>query len=119
MQLSRWDNLSKKYDSKDAAIFFVYSHERHPGERGYREYEHTQTGEERMAYARMWSERTDLAVAVDGVDDRVLKAYGAVPNPAFVIDRKGTLVFKETWADAAKVERVIDRLLVYEKSANR
>ncbi len=98
---------------------FIYSHERHPGEPGYREYKHTQTDEERMAYARMWSERTDLTVAVDGMDDKVLKAYGAVPNPAFVIDRNGTLVFKAIWADAAKVERVLDELLEYEVSANR
>jgi hypothetical protein len=72
-----------------------------------------------MDYARMWSERTSLPVAVDGVDDAVLKAYGDVPNAAFVIDRNGTLVFKATWADSAKVERVLDELLEHEKSAKR
>jgi len=67
----------------------------------------------------MWSERTILPVAVDGVDDAVAKAYGEFPNPAFVIDRNGTLVFKSTWADAAKVEHVIDALIENEDTVNQ
>lgn len=98
---------------------FIYTRERHPGERGFREYKHTKTDKERMGYARMWSERTTLPVAVDGMDDQVLKAYGDVPNAAFVIDRNGMLVFKATWADAAKVEHVLDELLKHEKAARR
>ena len=72
-----------------------------------------------MAYACMWSERTPLPVAVDSVDDRVLRAYGDVPNAAFVIDRNGIVVFRATWADAAKVERVLDTLLEHQKAVSR
>jgi hypothetical protein len=72
-----------------------------------------------MSYARMWANRTALPVIVDGIDDRILKAYGDVPNAAFVIDRNGTLVFKSTWADANKIENVLDELLQYQKAGKR
>jgi hypothetical protein len=117
--LSRWDDLSKKYDSGDVCLLFIYARERHPGERGFPEYKHTRTDDERMAYARMWADRTSLPVVVDGVDDKVLKAYGDVPNAAFVIDRNGTLVFRGTWADARKVEHVLDELIRYQKAGKR
>ena len=114
--MSRWDDLGKKYDTSDVAVLFIYARERHPGEKGFPDYKHTRTDDERMAYARMWAERTSLPVVVDGVNDKVLKAYGDAPNPAFVIDRNGTVVFKETWADAKKVEYVLDELIEYQKT---
>jgi hypothetical protein len=98
-------------------LFHIYSRERHPQEPGYQEYHHTGSDEEKMAYARIWKRRTVLPVAVDGIDEKVLTAYGRVPNAAFVLDRQGRFVFQAKWADADKVEAVIDRLLEHgEKS---
>ena len=113
--MSRWDDLRKKYPHDDVQLLSIYSRERHPQEPGYPDFYHTKTDEERMEYGKKWADRCEIPVAVDGVDEKTLKAYGRVPNAAFVVDRNGILVFKSQWADHRKVEVVIDKLLEYEK----
>lgn len=113
-QVDLWTELHDKYNPEQVEMFFVYSRERHPGERGYREFKQTTTTEERMAYARMMSDITDVSIAVDPADERTLKDYGIVPNAAFVIDRDGYIVFKSQWADVHKIKQVVDQLLAAE-----
>ena len=113
-QVDLWTVLDDKYDPEKVDMFFVYSRERHPGERGYPDFKQTTTTEERMAYAKRMSEITDVPIVVDPIDERTLKDYGIVPNAAFVVDEDGYLVFKSQWADAHKIEAVIDQLLAAE-----
>ena len=63
-----------------------------------------------MANARKLSAQIGLPVLVDGVDEKVLRLYGKVPNAAFVVDEEGRLVFYSTWADSSKIEAVLDLL---------
>ena len=109
-----WTELQDQYDPAKVDMFFVYSRERHPGERGYPDFQQTTTTEERMAYARQMSEITDVPIVVDPIDERTLKNYGMVPNAAFVVDRDGYIVFKSQWADVHKVEEVLDQLIAAE-----
>jgi hypothetical protein len=110
-QVDLWTALHEQYDPEVVDMFFVYSRERHPGERGFPEFKQTTTTEERMAYARMMSEMTDVPIAVDPIDERTLKDYGIVPNAAFVVDREGYIVFKSQWADVHKITQVVDQIL--------
>ena len=110
-QVDLWTVLHEQYDPDEVDMFFVYSRERHPGERGFPEFKQTTTTEERMAYARMLSEITDVPIAVDPIDERTLKDYGIVPNAAFVVDRDGYIVFKSQWADVHKITQVVDQIL--------
>jgi len=110
-QVDLWSVLQEKYDPEQVDMFFVYSRERHPGERGYPEFNQTTTTEERMVYAKMMSEITDVPIAVDPIDESTLREYGIVPNAAFVVDQEGYIVFKSQWADVHKIELVIDQLL--------
>ena len=114
-QVDLWKELYEKYDVNDVDIFFIYSRERHAGERGYPGLKETTTTSDRMAYAKMLSEITAVPVAVDPIDERTLKDYGMVPNAAFVVDREGFVVFKSQWADIRKIEQVVQRLLVAEE----
>lgn len=111
LQVPLWTALQKKYSTDEVELFVVYSRERHPGEPGYREFKQTTTDDEKMHYAQMLGELTDLKVAVDSIEMETLKQYGMVPNAAFVVDRDGLLVFKSQWSDSNKVEYVIDSLL--------
>jgi len=113
-QVDLWKELYEKYDVNDVDIFFIYSRERHAGERGYPGLKETTTTSDRMAYAKMLSEITAVPVAVDPIDERTLKDYGMVPNAAFVVDREGFVVFKSQWADIRKIEQVVQQLLVAE-----
>ena len=114
-QVELWKELYEKHSVNDVEIFFVYSRERHPGERGYPEFKETKTTSERMVYAKMLSEITAVPVVVDPIDERTLKDYGMVPNAAFVVDREGFIVFKSQWADVRKIEQVVQQLLVAEE----
>jgi hypothetical protein len=67
--------------------------------------------EEKQAHAASFAALGDLPVLVDGMDDAVLTAYGKVPNGAYVVDKDGRLVFRGTWADARKIEHIVDTLL--------
>jgi len=114
-QVELWKGLYEKYAVNDVEIFFVYSRERHAGERGYPEFKETKTTSDRMLYAKMLSEITAVPVVVDPIDERTLKDYGMVPNAAFVVDRKGFVVFKSQWADIQKIEQVVQQLLIAEE----
>lgn len=110
-QTPRFEELQGKYNPEDVVFFVVYSRERHPGESGYREFSFATTNAEKLAHARMLDQLTALPVAVDDIEESTLKMYGNVPNSAYVIDREGTIVFRSTWADSRKIERVLDALL--------
>ncbi len=114
-QIRRWSELRRRYAEEDVALFAIYSRERHPGEPGYRDFHHTRTDDEKRAYAAVLAAETDLPLAVDGADEAVLRRYADVPNHAFVLDRRGTIVFKSLWSDHAKVAAVIDALLAHER----
>jgi peroxiredoxin len=114
-QVDLWKGMYEKYDVNDVEVFFVYSRERHAGERGYPEFKETKTTSERMVYARMLSKITAVPVVVDPIDEPTLKDYGVVPNAAFVVDREGFIVFKSQWADIRKIERVVEQLLISEE----
>jgi len=111
IQVPQWNELAAKYDSNQVDFFVIYSRERHPGEPGFRDFQHTTTDSEKYDNALLLSQLTDLTVAVDGIDEAVLSDYGKMMNPAFVIDRDGTMVFQSSWADSNKIEEVVDYLL--------
>lgn len=113
MQLPRWDKLRLQYDSTEVELFVIYGRELHPGDNDYRDYPRPQTDAEKMAYAKELAASTQLPVLVDSIDDKVLLQYGQVPNACYVIDKRGRLVFRGTWADSRKVEMVIDQLLEF------
>lgn len=112
-QLIVWEELQKKYEREEVLLFVIYSRERHAGEVGFKEYESTNSNTEKQAMAAEMAKITTLTICVDDIDERVLEQYGTVPNSAYVIDKNGTMVFHQTWADSRKIEKVIDRLLEY------
>ncbi len=107
--------MYEKYEDNDnAVVFSVYSIERHPGEPGFKGYEHPESFEEKMAYAQeMLTRWPRLALAVDTFDEQVLNLYGRAPNPVFVIDPNFRVVYRATWTDSDEVDVVIQRLLHY------
>lgn len=117
-QVPRWSELLAKYDPDQVEMFVVYSRERHPGESGYPEFKETTTNQEKMNHAQMMASLTNMRVAVDSIEEEVLRQYGIVANAAYVVDANGMLVFKSEWSDAEKVELVIDQLLASQGAMN-
>jgi hypothetical protein len=64
----------------------------------------------RLALARRAAEALKIAipVAVDSMDDAVVRAYGGFPNGAVVIGRDGRIAARQQWADPFALERLIE-----------
>jgi len=111
MQTPRFEELQAKYSPDDVVFLLIYSRERHAGERGYPEFRYAATDEDKQALADLLAKRTSLPIVIDGIDERTLNSYGAVPNAAYVINPQGAIIFRSTWADSRKVKQVLDTAL--------
>lgn len=117
MQMERWTKLAQKYTKDDVQLFMVYGDELHPGDKKeFKAYPLPKSETEKMAYAQEFAQLGKLPVLVDGLNDATFNAYGRAPNGAYVVDKEGNLVFRSTWADARKVEHMIDTLLKWYKA---
>lgn len=117
MQMERWSRLVEKYKKDDVQLFVVYGRELHPGDKKtFKLYPQPKSEYEKAAYAKEFAQLGKLPVLIDGLDDAVFTAYGKAPNGAYLIDKDGKLVFRSTWADARKMEHMIDTLLKWYKA---
>lgn len=118
VQMERWSRLVKKYEKEsDVQLFVIYGRELHPGDRKkFKLYPQPKSEYEKAAYAKEFAQLGTLPVLIDGLDDAVYTAYGKVPNGAYLVDADGNLVFRATWADARKMEHMIDTLLKWYKA---
>ena len=71
------------------------------------------TTRQRMTTALMSRDTLALkySVAVDGMDDKVWRAYGAASSPGFVIDRNGRIVLRQVWIDPQEIDKALESLL--------
>ncbi|MEM8932324.1 MAG: deiodinase-like protein [Acidobacteriota bacterium] len=69
--------------------------------------------DQRIARAR--ASHADLGLleemVVDTLDDAAWRAYGSAASPAFVFDRHGRVVLRQTWIDPGPIRETLDRLL--------
>ncbi|MGD9889848.1 MAG: hypothetical protein AB7R89_01885 [Dehalococcoidia bacterium] len=88
--------------------FTVYVREAHPGEN----YPAPSLIGEKRAHAvdLRWLEALPWPVLVDDIDGTVHRAYGELPNSAYVIDAEGRVAFKDQWASAGTLRRALDAL---------
>lgn len=117
VQMERWSRLVDKYKDQDVQLFVIYGRELHPGDgKSFKLYPQPKSEYEKAAYAKEFAQLGKMPVLVDGLDDAVYSAYGKAPNGAYLIDKDGNLVFRSTWADARKMEHMIDTLLKWYKA---
>lgn len=117
MQMERWSRLVQKYAKEEVQLFVIYGPELHPGDkRKFKDYPQPKSEYEKAAYAKEFAQLGKLPVLVDGLNDAVFTAYGKAPNGAYLVDQDGRLVFRGTWADARKMEHMIDTLLRWYKA---
>jgi Iodothyronine deiodinase len=88
-------NLHKDFGDR-VQFVSIYVREAHPGER----YPHHTSEAQKMRHARDWVEQDHIPwpVVVDTLDGATHRAYGPLPNSAYLIDRTGHMVFRALWA---------------------
>lgn len=78
----------------------------------FKDVEEPRTIEERTALARKFRAEVPgaIPVLIDPIDNRTSKAYGELPNSAFVIGPDGRVAMKQVWAATRDVDRELARL---------
>ena len=86
---------------EDKVLFIVlYQREAHAGESRFVDIEQPETMEARTELASKSCEELNIAtlVVIDDMDNSVRKAYGELPNSAYMIQKGGGVFYKEAWA---------------------
>lgn len=88
---------------------FVYTREAHPGEH----LPAHRTWSDKVAAAAGFRDRWTVRrpILVDDLEGTMHRAYGLLPNMAFVVSRGGRLIYKANWTDATHLELVVERVL--------
>ena len=105
--------LQEKYESRDVEFLAMYVREPHAGERGFRQYRKHETFEHKMAVARELEELKDMTITlgVDDMSEQQHAALGNLPNMAFVVDKRGQVVYRNTWQHAEDIDRALAQLV--------
>jgi peroxiredoxin len=104
------DRLALEWERMEVKVVVVYTREAHPAalhEPVPKSYQ------ERVALARDLKKglHLGLELLVDDWTDPVHKAYGAMPDGAFLLDSKGTIVARQVQANASALDHELRRLL--------
>jgi peroxiredoxin len=104
------EQLAKAWSRLEVKVVLVYTREAHPAAlkkkapRNYRE---------RVALARQAREelKIEIPVLVDEWDDAVHRAYGAMPEAAFLMNSRGLIVLRQAQAGPVSLEKELMRRL--------
>jgi len=104
------DNLAKDWERMEVRVLVVYTREAHPATlRG----APPKSYKDRALLARQTRKnlKVSLRFLVDGWDDAVHKAYGAMPDGAFLLDPKGVIVTRQVQARVVTLDHELHRVL--------
>ena len=106
-------SIAPKFAPQGVEFLTVYTRETHPGEKVGRH----RTYGEKVAHARRFKEEdgVKVRVLVDGLDGRIHRRYGILPNMVYIVNRDGRIAYKATWTDVEEVESVLANLLLWER----
>jgi len=101
--------LYQKYRVQGFEFFIIYAREAHPGEN----FPHHTSPEQKISHAKKLREldNVEIPVLVDDIEGSTHKAYGALPNMVYLIDRDGIVVYKSDWTDAHELEDMCKSLV--------
>jgi peroxiredoxin len=103
------NDLYEQFRGDEIEFLFIYVREAHPGERlpAHSSLNH------KVRAARLLRDEEDIKmpVVVDDLRGSIHHKYSTLPNPAFLIDKLGRVVFRCMWATPEKLGQAIVELL--------
>ena len=107
--------MEKVREEFEQGVLFIilYQREAHAGEFRFADVEQPETAEERKELALKTCDELHIAtkVVLDDMANTVRKAYGGLPNSAYIIDRGGTIIHKEPWAKPSEWPEILRGLI--------
>jgi len=101
--------LADRVADKNVASIFIYTYEAHPGEN----YPHLTSIEQKLQHAHDLRDKLGITrdILVDALDGACHRAYGSMPNMAWIFSRSMQPIYKSDWTDANSVSNAIDYFL--------
>jgi hypothetical protein len=111
--LPELNRMWEYFSWRPVQFLFIYTGEIHPGER----YPHHTSLEQKLAAARDFkrAEEVRFPVLVDSLDGKLHRAYGSRPNPSFVVNREGRLVYRTPSVDPPTLREYLTHLLLWDE----
>ena len=111
------EKVREAYEEK--VLFIVlYQREAHAGQRmgntlDFSEVEQPDEYGERLVLAEKSCQELSIAtlVVIDEMDDAVRRAYGGLPNSAYIINTGGEIFHKESWARPGEWGPILEKML--------
>lgn len=103
------ETLTSKYADRAVRSVFVYTREAHPGEL----MRHHSTMEDKRHHAGALRDQFGVTrqILLDDIEGTAHKAWGMLPNMAYIVMRGGLIVYRAAWTDAADVEDALEQAL--------
>lgn len=111
------DALSESYAREGVGSIFLYTHEAHPGEH----YPHLTSFAQKLQHARQLRDVLGVGrpILVDSLDGACHRAYGSMPNMAWIFDERGVPLYKSNWTDVDSVKNAVQYLLQVKQRRQR
>jgi len=100
--------LAREYSSR-ADFYVLYVREVHPGQ-NYPAHESFAQKLSHMADLRLL-EGVERTILVDGLEGRMHRDYGALPNSTYIIGKDGFISYRADWTDPEQVKSQLDAVL--------
>ena len=101
--------MAKEFAEQGVNFVFIYTNEAHPGD----DKPHHTSMEQKIQHARdmaeMWS--MERPMLVDDLDGPLHRAYGSLPNMAWIINSAGRIVYKADWTDHRTIRPAVEQLI--------
>ncbi|MCH7903580.1 MAG: hypothetical protein IH944_03330 [Armatimonadetes bacterium] len=99
------DQLAAEFSDQNVGSVFLYTNEAHPGEH----YPHLTSMQQKFLHARDLRDKQGVTrqILVDSLDGACHRAYGSMPNMAWIVNGAGIPVYKSDWTDAHSIRNAI------------
>lgn len=103
------DDIAREFADRGVSSVFVYTREAHPAEH----YGHHVDVETKLHHAKALRDELGVSrpILVDDLDGSCHRAWGMLPNMAWIVLRGGTIGYKADWTDVLDVAGALEELL--------
>ena len=97
--------LAEEFAPQGVGSIFLYVNEAHPGEI----YPHLTSMEQKLRHAKDLRDKLGVTrpILVDSLDGACHRAYGSMPNMAWIFSGAGVPVYKSDWTDAQSLRSAV------------
>lgn len=114
MAADAMEKLADRYANRAVRSVFIYTREAHPGEH----YSHHRSMDDKRHHARAFRDQFHITrqILLDDLQGSAHRAYGLLPNMAWIIGRGGFIHYKAAWTSPVDVAHALEAVLLFQET---